>query len=325
MSKEKFFNGLKYITDECVLENTKIIFDEKEPNTLVKFYSNNEYSQDAVMNSYLYLSHYTQFNDAFEANESLIDLSMLDKTTYEDLFHNQELDIPCSYEEDKRCNFFWARFMYMTIFDFMGSVSLTTSDNTLNTLMWSHYATDKGFLIEFNKTSLLGSINDDYSMIFFPIRYVDELKQFNPLDAKYGGAHGLYLSLIGMKSMDWAYEREWRITCSRKSKNLFIPETFLKPKIDGHERKLFYKDCVNKIILGSDFFNNADKSGSIPPLSYKLSDKDTEFVTYLYENYNDRLFLCDILPYEKSVKRALIKIELKKTKGDNVFDLIYHF
>ena len=74
------------------------------------------------------------------------------------------------------------------------------------------------------------------------------------------------------------------------------------------------------------FFNNADKSESNPPQSYKLNDKDDiKFVTYLYENYNDRLFLCDILPFGNSVKRVLIKIELNKSKIDNVFDIIYHF
>ncbi|WP_213305999.1 DUF2971 domain-containing protein [Paraburkholderia sacchari] len=87
------------------------------------------------------------------------------------------------------------------------------SERNDSTLMWSHYADyHKGFCVEY---SLQNTTSVDYLARFmYPVIYSE-----HPFDATESalrvGAdtfNNLYLNKAGLiKSMDWAYEREWRL------------------------------------------------------------------------------------------------------------------
>lgn len=97
-----------------------------------------------------------------------------------------------------------------------GYLVLCLSEVKDNILMWSHYANDhSGFCIEYNFQEL-GPYNPQ-SRLLCPAVYTDELfdaSQYilQPLlhgDHSFNNLFGIYPAIS--KSIDWSYEREWRI------------------------------------------------------------------------------------------------------------------
>ncbi|QRR07820.1 DUF2971 domain-containing protein [Burkholderia sp. MS455] len=87
------------------------------------------------------------------------------------------------------------------------------SERVDSTLMWSHYANyHKGFCIEYDIKSVRP---DDYvSRFMYPVIYSEHPFDATPnmLQAGKDGFNNLYLNLAGLiKSMDWGYEKEWRL------------------------------------------------------------------------------------------------------------------
>ena len=316
------FNGLRYRTDRMGLNNTTIEVEKDIPETIVKFYSNSENSLNAFMNDKLYLTHDSQFNDAFEASEHFFDFTLLEKEEY-DRFYKEFLppENYYPYEVDKNNNFSMFRMLCKYYFAWIGSVSFTTINNIFNSLMWSHYSTDKGFAIELGREELLNSIdNNEFGKWFFPINYVNDLRVINPIDASLGGMHGALLYLISTKSRDWKYEDEWRLTCYPKEVRFLVPETLLTPEMEGMERFLKYpRKCVKRVVLGHFFFNtkNIDCEtyrSSNNHLRFKIL-KDSvskDFINFIFENYNDILFMNDPYRHENNIVRAMESIKLEK-------------
>jgi len=68
---------------------------------------------------------------------------------------------------------------------------------------WAHYANNhKGVAIEFR----WDGFSEDFPV--FPIRYADQLPKVNVIKGDYGS---IYLEGCYTKSLDWSYEKEWRI------------------------------------------------------------------------------------------------------------------
>lgn len=312
------YNGLRYS-----VAPPDIFHSDKVPTALMKYYANNEYSQDAVMKRYLYLTHVSEFNDAYEANEYMFDLQSLDIDTYEKWFSAYLPGYPVfPYENAKEENFAMFRQLLKAVMAWIGSVSMTTRENAVNTLMWSHYATDKGFVVDFDSHKLLTNISkDDFEGFIFPINYVKELKPINPFDDRTGGMWGALLYLISTKIIDWRYEKEWRLSVYPKKGRFTVPKTLLTPEDPGIERKLYYPEgCAKTVILGEKFFNptNVDTKAyqtSKNPLSYKLK-KDLDFVTFLYEHFNDSLYMSGAWGKDNKVIRSIQQIKLRQESVD---------
>lgn len=85
------------------------------------------------------------------------------------------------------------------------------NQNPLNILMWSHYAQQhKGFLIEFRfkKFPEFPTLKNDLIFIPMPITYSKEFPSLKKKDRKTNAiADKGFLT----KSLEWSYEKEWRI------------------------------------------------------------------------------------------------------------------
>ncbi|WP_334042398.1 DUF2971 domain-containing protein [Burkholderia ambifaria] len=87
------------------------------------------------------------------------------------------------------------------------------SERVDSTLMWSHYANyHKGFCIEYDIKSV--HPGDYVSRFMYPVIYSEHPFDATPNMLRVGraGFNNLYLNLAGLiKSMDWGYEKEWRL------------------------------------------------------------------------------------------------------------------
>jgi len=74
-----------------------------------------------------------------------------------------------------------------------------------NLLMWSHYADGhRGFCLEFD-------VRSDPFHKAIPVRYLETLPRFNPVEILAEGPSEPLMDLIRTKSINWSYEKEWRI------------------------------------------------------------------------------------------------------------------
>ncbi len=117
-----------------------------------------------------------------------------------------------------------------------GILSLTNKKNNL--LMWSHYANcHKGFCIGFNSSKLFNLISGSLGKVFY-----DEKMPTVPLFDKLE-IEGI-TKLLNTKSLDWAYEEEYRIIKSLAANSTF---TFSDDSI------------VEEVILGLNMSNENKK------------------------------------------------------------------
>lgn len=93
-------------------------------------------------------------------------------------------------------------------------------------LMWSHYADQhKGFCIGYN----FKEIDDDLRELMVPIIYCDNL--LDSTKSIFGTTNNsLIMNGISRKSVDWNYEREWRILITPKNKEKCQPQKVPVPK-----------------------------------------------------------------------------------------------
>ena len=133
------------------------------------------------------------------------------------------------------------------------------SETKDNLLMWSHYAdSSKGFCVEYD----LGRINDGLLMKIYPVSYSNErllyydveslsdellrLKQCILNDEEYGegGIENDICQLLLSKSIDWEYEKEWRLIFTLGD----IYKDYLNEFVEGHSVIDF--DCVSAVYCG---------------------------------------------------------------------------
>ena len=96
----------------------------------------------------------------------------------------------------------------------MGVSCLSESDNSL--LMWAHYANNhRGMCVEYD---LLG-INSALKFTAVPVIYSQERACFNfiKLESMQNEAMSLFIHSLTSKSLEWSYEKEWRIIRDQES------------------------------------------------------------------------------------------------------------
>lgn len=227
------------------------------------------------------------------------------------------------------------RNLYRLFVSWIGSICFTTEDNIDNTLMWSHYSTHEGFVVQFNRKKLLKYISNEnkLSIDLYPINYVKELIPIDPMNLKYGAHYGALLYMTSTKLDDWSYEHEWRLRCTPKNGGYFnVPETLNTEKIEnGVERKLRYsEECIERIIIGEKFFNHKN----VKAKEYRNQDNSLKFnlnmdarnanfinfVKLISEKYNDKLYISGSVLQSGKIVRIYQQIKLIK-KADNVYIL----
>lgn len=104
-----------------------------------------------------------------------------------------------------------------------------------------------------------------------------------------------------------------------------MPLSLISPKQDlkgDVERKLFYpKKAIKSITLGRNFFNGNNLEKVIDPDTYEIKN-DLDFINFLFEKFNDRIFLSGELKVGKKLKRNAGRIELEKI-NDVTFRIVH--
>lgn len=148
------------------------------PKSVFKFFSITEHNLNALTDRYIYLPHFSKFNDPFDCNFRLIDFKKQNKKS------NQKKRERILFEN----------------FENIGISCFSRKNDSI--LMWSHYAENhKGFCIEFHtniNTTGINPLDINYIKDFQNVNYYKNKK-----DALY---HMLY-----SKSLEWEYEEELRL------------------------------------------------------------------------------------------------------------------
>lgn len=333
MKQSYQYKNFTYILDG----NHEVITDPETPlpESIFKYYSNSKNSIDALINSYLFATHPYSFNDSIDSSELLLNFEKITFERYISFFETflkpeefKKLDINEMFETDKKESFSGIRkFFYEAFSRNFGLISLTTEP--LNILMWSHYSSESGFLIEIEAKCLINNLRkinlDIKNYCFRPIQYVDELESIDFFQEGLTSPDVSFLYMTNVKRSEWKYEDEWRLTIYKT--DMGIPINFLNPGAGDYsgkeERKVYYsKECIKSLIIGKYFFNgkNCDKLN----FDRSIVITDPEFLTlvnYLYENHNDKLFMSGELQKENKFGRSVSKIEIEKIDG-HTFKLI---
>lgn len=201
------------------------------PKYLYKFFSINEFFVDSIKNSYIWFSKPLDFNDPFDGNISLQWDGTLEQ--YEKYLEGaaQGRLTPDKikeyakkmYENPKIAKDFLDRIVSETV-NLVGVACFSEINN--NILMWSHYTNShKGVCIKYD----LGKMVSDHHFLV-KVKYAADYPLHNYMSQ--GNHSGLSNVVIGTKSNDWSYEREFRLLSITLGKNV-IP-----------------KDSVAEVILG---------------------------------------------------------------------------
>lgn len=334
-------NDKMYKYKDFIYTANKIIAPKKiiEPKRLFKYYGCEDYHYKSFMESYLYTSHPYNFNDSIDGSSLLLNFKNITKEKYDKLWdevkwEDEEKDSE-NYYVDKLKDFEHIRQRYY-IFKTkrIGLVSLTSSP--LNILMWAHYSSEKGFAIELDTQKLKDNIkscnNDIERFSLTPIQYVKKLEAID-VSAKDFYQTDIPLSYISNIKRDvWKYENEWRLRIYKEAMEVPIKDFFPTLKnIEGKKRFIHYpKDAIKAVFLGK-YFANGNNCKAIDNKKIVLKDscqKDScqnecfiEFINYLSENFNDRLYLSGELESNSTFGRSLGKIELRKI-DDLTFEII---
>ncbi|WP_179005725.1 DUF2971 domain-containing protein [Winogradskyella forsetii] len=292
----------------------------KLPETVYKYYPNTEYSFDAVLKQYLFCSHPYHLNDSIDSTSLLWDFSNLTEGVYNKFYAQYGLDqvYEVNYQKEKKNGFvnIKARFFELVSKN-AGIISLTTEP--LQTLMWAHYASESGFMVELDWQEIKNNLKklnpklNNYA--FFPIQYVDNLESVDFFGKDFNSPDLPYIYSTGVKRKDWDYENEWRLIPF--SMDYGIPNSLLGPYDDllcKNERKLYYpKSTIKSIALGKRFFNGKNLEKVIDDRTYMLKkSKDLDFILFLMENFNDRIYFCGEYENSKVFKRSAEKIHFEQ-------------
>lgn len=298
----------------------------KLPESVFKYYGKSNYSIEAVTNNYLFCSHPYHLNDSIDSSPHLWDFSSLSRKNFEKFYAEYGFDkvIDVDYDAEKAIDFVPIK---QRFFDLAsknsGIVSLTSEP--LQTLMWAHYSTENGFMIELNwneiKNNLKGLNPNLNNYSFFPIQYVEKLEDIDFFSKEFNSADIPFLYSTAVKRNDWSYENEWRLLTF--ALDYGIPTSILGPYPDvpsANDRKVYYpKKAIESIVLGKHFFNGSNLKKVIDDKTYVLKDNsDLVFIDYLIDNLNDKIYFCGEYQKGKEFKRSAEKVHFNKLDSDTI-------
>ncbi|WP_144219303.1 MULTISPECIES: DUF2971 domain-containing protein [Flavobacterium] len=321
-------NSFKYGEWLYKLENGnhEVESPKETPKSVFKYYANNTNGKNAVTNQYLFCSHPYHLNDSMDSSNLLWDFSKLSEPLFLKFYNQYNFNnhFEVNYEEEKKNGFIQIKqLFYDMITNGSGIISLTTEP--LHTLMWSHYATEKGFMIELDWETIkdeLPALNENINnYAFFPIQYVENLESIDFFLSNCNSPDVPFLYSIGVKRQDWNYENEWRLVTYANGYG--VPDSLLSPLPDipsSQERKVFYPlGAIKSITLGKQFFNGLNVEQHIAPLTFKMKDsEDLKFVNFLIEKLGDKIFLCGEYEEAKAFKRSSERISLTKINDKTI-------
>ena len=297
------------------------------PKSLFKFYSNSRYNLDAFLHSYIYMSHPYQFNDLMDTRYYTLDVRSMDKLTFDILKQNAINGTP---EIQEYCDFSWngdytyenlqniQTYIFDSFFSFSG-VSSFAEQNRFNELLWSHYAKESGFMIEFDLEKLIEGIetnqqNERFKKISLcPIQYKEDFTSIkSDICSSFQEMNEINTY---QKGEEWKYENEWRLLgCSNYYLGKFDYYKGLPKKLQEKRRIYYDPNAIKRIYLGKkiwtaengftgDIKNKSDNSQRKYKLNPKEFEGETFFVQFvrrlkeMMQKKNNILFMSGALEY----------------------------
>ncbi|NVN95506.1 MAG: DUF2971 domain-containing protein [Bacteroidetes bacterium] len=191
------------------------------PETLFKIYPLNSYSIDALLNSYIYGSHPSEFNDLFDCHKDLIeydDITVIRKILSMKLGENHEFLL--RFDKEENIKLFGIELFYLLLYSTFGIYCM--SDDINNITIWSNYCNHNGFAVEFEIEKLKSDlVNNGYKPFGpFQVNYQNEIEKVSLIK-------NLSESIpyqTNIKSKSWENDNEWRLLIESLYKPLEIPE-----------------------------------------------------------------------------------------------------
>ena len=193
------------------------------PTNLNKYYGLSKNNVNALTDTYVYVNHPMQFNDPYDSVRQF------------------------TYDDSDDDGFYKFNLMFVN----MGLISMSESDT--NMLMWAHYSNHDGFLINFN----MARLKDKFKFIF-PMHYTN----YMPDMRSYEKDHMKTMISTNIKSLEWSYEKEWRL--------YYSPGPMILPEIS----KTFKE-------MNDEWFHKANRIPIDRKVNYDISD--VNFITLGYK------------------------------------------
>ena len=304
------FHEWEYSLEEMDVNPILAIKPSKEiiyPTTLYKYYALNKNNLHAFLNCQLYASQPEQFNDMFDSNFLLTDFTKIPFDKIANIFIPLEKVIKAREYKEDPINFMY-KFRNSTYSDWQERCGLSCfTSNQLNELMWAHYTSNSGFLVEYDFHQFPVNIKGPY-----PINYIETL---STIDASMiNPALAIIVSNLIKKNI-WQYEQEYRFILYPNDATFFTTtgrfpnvEDASKPKV---QRLVKYpKTAIKKVLLGFNFFNHEKVSKEKPYTVQITSDYAINkcfFLDHLIENK----FVIEIITW-KNFKLVNRPMEIEK-------------
>lgn len=226
------------------------------PSSLFKYYALNKYSLQVLSELKIYAPNPLILNDPFDSHDSLINFD--NNESIERMLKpvSENTVIKEAYEANPQSLSAFASYNFrLVVYSRLGIYCMT--ERPTNLLMWSYYTGHKGFCIEF-----------DYKL--FPFKYhgpfqINYQKDYTPISInKSGWICALYQSNV--KAIDWQHEQEWRLLPEREGQ--YGMETKEHDALKGIKNTTdryfdITKECIKKIILGNQFFDNENELSQV--------------------------------------------------------------
>lgn len=196
---------------ESVYEGIGYYYECYAPASLYKYYSDSPRNLENVKNNKMWFSAPINFNDIFDCDIT-VDKEKVEKSILEicPSMRGVRVGSPMwkTFKAQTRTSIKSMQDTFAEMRSTMGIVCLSELDDSL--LMWAHYANNhcgmcvEYELLEFNKKLMFTPV---------PIIYSEERVCFTSFNTSTveRDASELFIKSLTTKSLDWSYEKEWRI------------------------------------------------------------------------------------------------------------------
>lgn len=199
------------IEKENALEKIGYYYECYAPATLYKYYPDTIMHLNSVRNNQMWYSAPCNYNDVFDCDIAIDNKAVFDEALK--LFPDSRGIRPGSkvwrdFQKSVNHNLRSLRATFDNLRNTMGVSCLSESEKSL--LMWAHYANNhRGICVEYD----LLQINSVLKFTAVPVIYSQEracFNFFNPENIE-NDTLGLFIQSLTSKSLEWSYEKEWRI------------------------------------------------------------------------------------------------------------------
>ena len=213
------------------------------------------------------MSHPYQFNDLMDTRPYAFDIRKIDRMTFNKLKQdaidkNPEILNHYTFNWEGNCDIRafdeLRKYIFDSYFSFAG-LSSFADRGRFNELMWSHYAKESGFMVEFDTCKLVESIKNNNKNSIFHKLILNNVKYRNSIIAinHYNDFQHLNKMITYQKNTEWKYEKEWRIV-GLSNQFLGKYDYYTEEQTEDFRlRKMYYSPiAIKRIYLGKKFWTN---------------------------------------------------------------------